>query len=166
MAIIAMIRPPVNTQVTNIVPPGYPCRFPFPFFFFHSSFLLSLLSFSVFPPSFSLCLFLVLFVFTSCRFSVCFFYRLAFLGGGFWHSIISSRGYTPPRSLPCEPELLIFPLRALACCLFAVDLVYFFIFILSFFRLRSGHRLFHPFLCHVGTSYAVSLVSVSAGTCL
>ena len=47
------------------------------------------------------------FVFSSCRFSVCFLYRLlrfpsrfpAFLGSGFCYSVVSSRCYTPPRYL-------------------------------------------------------------------
>ena len=41
-----------------------------------------------------------------------FYFRFpAFLGGGFCYSVISSRRYTPPRGT-CEPEVCVFPLRA------------------------------------------------------
>ena len=99
-----------------MVPPGHPCRFPFfLFIIFILRFFLYFLSFSVFPffASFSFVLSFVL------SFSVCFLYRLRFyfrlsalLGGsGFCYSVISSRRYTPPRA-PCEPEVCVFPLRA------------------------------------------------------
>ena len=95
--------PPVETQVVSIVPPGYPCLFPF---FLYSSFFLSLLPFPVFP-----------FLFVS-SFSVGFLHRLlrfsfrfhALLGGGFC-SFVSV--LHPPRAA-CEPDSLRIPP---VCCL-------------------------------------------------
>ena len=87
--------PPVETQVVGIVPPGYPCLFPF---FLYSSFFLSLLPFPVFP-----------FLFVS-SFSVGFLHRLlrfsfrfhALLGGGFC-SFVS---VLHPSFVACEPATL------------------------------------------------------------
>ena len=120
-------------------------------FFLLSSFFLSLLSFSVF-------LFLFRFLFSSCRFSVGFLYRLlrfsfrfpAFLDGGFCYSVISSRCYTPPRAA-CEPEVCVFPLRAVFF-LALLRLIYFiFLFFLPFFLFRFWTSFVSSCLFLVGT---------------
>ena len=139
----------------------------FPFFLFFFS------SFFFFPffrsPCPIPCSFFVRFRPFVLPFSVWFLYRLlcfcfrfpAFLGGGFCYSVISSRRYTPPRA-PCEPEVCVFPLRAVfflysvadtfifffSSCPFSISIWTSFVFILSF---SCGY-------------YAVSSVSVSAGT--
>ena len=87
-------------------------------------------------------------------------------GGGFCYSVISSWRYTPPRA-SCEPEVCVFPLRAVSSLV--RSWCWFILFFFSsfpffwFFRFRFGHSLFHPvsFLCGY---YAVSSVSVSAAT--
>ena len=140
-----------------MVPPGHPCRFPFfLFIIFILRFFLYFLSFSVFPffASFSFVLSFVL------SFSVCFLYRLRFyfrlsalLGGsGFCYSVISSRRYTPPRA-PCEPEVCVFPLRAVffLSCVADVGLSSYFSSLPSLFRFRFGHLLFSTCLFLVGT---------------
>ena len=96
----------VETQKINMVPPGHPCRFPFPFSFFfpfHSSFFLSFFCRSPCSP----CFFFVRIVLSSCRFPfvscIAFFafsFRFpAFLGGRFCYSVILPRRYTPPALL-------------------------------------------------------------------
>ena len=114
--------------------------------FFLSSFSLSLLSFSVFR-------FVFRFVSPSCRFSVCFLYRLlrfsfsfsAFLDGRLADSVILlfRLGATPPPGAACEPEICVNPLGAvLLLALFL--LIYLFFFFSPFFDFEFGHRLFHP----------------------
>ena len=86
-------------------------------------------------------------------------------GGGFCYSVISSRRYTPPRA-PCEPQVCVFPLRAVFFFLASLMLTY--LYFSSFFSS-------FPFSISIWTSfvfilsfscgyYAVSSVSVSAAT--
>ena len=117
---------------------------------------------SLFLP-FSVSLLFFVSVSSSCRFSVCFLYRLlrlpfrfpAFLGGGFGHSVISSRCYPPP------PELLVslkcvFPLLAVFFPTCALAVYNIFPLFLPFFCLfRFEHRLFHPVFFFLGTSATV-----------
>ena len=117
-------------------------------------------SFFLFP---SFCLFVS-------SFSVCFLYRLlrfsfrfpAFLGGGFCCSVVSSWRYTPPRA-PCEPEVCVFPLRAvffLALLILTYSSI--FILFLAFFDFDLDMVCFIlSFSCEY---YAVSSVSISAAT--
>ena len=86
-------------------------------------------------------------------FSVWFLYRLlrfhfrfpAFLGGGFCYSVISSRRYTPPRAT-WEPEVCVFPLRAVffLALLMLTYLFFFFVLFLPFFDFDLDSVCFHP----------------------
>ena len=146
MAIIGMMRTPRCDPSNQYSAAPTPLLFFFSFFFFSvlSSAFLSLMSFSVFP-------FLFRFVFSYCRFSVCFLYLVlrfsfrfhAFLGDGFCYAVISSWCCTSPRA-PCEPEVCAFPLLAVFCLAFLVLNYFVFVLFLSFFRFRFGHNLFHP----------------------
>ena len=104
-----MRPPPVETQVVvvSVVPPGHPCRFPFPFFF-SSSFIV----FLRFPFPFLFVVFPFVLV-SPC--SLFFPLRAALLGSGCCCSVILSRCYTPPAVL-ASLQVCVFPLRA--CCLF------------------------------------------------
>ena len=49
----------------------------------------------------------------------------------------------PPRA-PCEPEVCVFPLRAVFFIAFLLLIYFTFLLFITFFRFRFGHRLFHP----------------------
>ena len=117
----------------------------FSFFFFFLSFL----SFSV---SHSLFLFRSFIVLSSCPFlfdSCIAFFAFTFasllpLVADSVILVISARRYTPPHA-PCEPEVCVFPVRAVLFPLSCVADVYLSLFfLLSLFRFRFGHSLFHP----------------------
>ena len=116
--------------------------FVFPLFFCRSPCSPSLFLFRSFCPFFLSFSVFRLFLYRLLRFS---FRFLAFLGGGFCYSVISSRRYTPPALLaslkyaysPCVLSFL------------ALLMLSYFIFcsfpsLFRFFRYRFGHRLFHP----------------------
>ena len=163
-----MCAPPVETQVIRIVSPGHCCRFTFPFSFFLASFFLSPLSFSAF-------LFLFRFVFSSCRFPVCFLYRFlrfsflfpAFLAVGFRYSVdIASLCSAPPALLASQkyaysPCVLSSFLRS--SCLLILRSIHLFLFSSLQFSFRFGHCFIQFLSCG---RYAVSSVSVSAPTCV
>ena len=69
---------------------------------------------------------------------------LAFLGGGFCYSVVSSRRYTPSPRAPCEPEVCVFPLRAVFFLALLMLTYFYFSPLPALFRFRLGHRLFHP----------------------
>ena len=147
-------------------------RTPLPFCFSVFSFFVRFSSpFCRSPRSTS---FFARFVFSSCRFSVCFLYRLprfsfrfpVFLGGGFCYSVISSWRYTTPAILarltytyeysPCVLSSL---LRS-SCWL-----SFFFFFSFPFFDLFDFDLDIVCFILSFSCGYyAVSSVSVSAET--
>ena len=122
------------------MPPGYPCRFPFPFSFllFFSLFLRFSTPFCRSPCFPSLFVFRSFYI-SSGRFpfflalpSSPFFRFPALLGGGFCYSVLSSWSYTPLAIL----SSLTF-VYSLACCLLYcvldVDIFYFFFSSFPFF---------------------------------
>ena len=150
----------------SIVPPGHPCRFPFPFFFFSfflSSFFLSLLSFSVFP-------FLFRFVLSSDRRCLCFLYRLRFfvsLPCFPWRRILLLCYFV---SVLHPPSLLASLKYAYSPCVLSSFLRSCFVYICHFsslpffffrFRFWTSFCFILSFSCGC---YAVSSVSVSAAT--
>ena len=84
--------PSVETQILSIVPPGHPCRFPFPWFSFFFLRFSSPFCRSPCSPSFFVLSFFRLFLAPPSSF---FFRFPAFLGGGFCYSVISSWCHTP-----------------------------------------------------------------------
>ena len=123
--------------------------FPFPFFLFlfFFSFVVfsSLFCRSPCSPSPSLLFFLSFcpFPFVSCiSFAFIFASLLSLsLGGGFCYYGVSSRRY-PPLRAPCEPEVCVFPLRAvLFLPLLMLTFSYFFFTCFPFLFL-FGHRFF------------------------
>ena len=137
-----------------MVPPGHPCRFLFLFFLFFFSFF----SFLFFFPLLFVVLrvpFLVpfsfVFVLSSCRFPFdsCIAFAFTFasllsLGGGFCYILLFRVGATPPPRAPCEPEVCVFPLRAVLLPCVAVDLSSFSLLFLPFFDFDLGIVCFHP----------------------
>ena len=125
------MRPPCpETQVISILAPGHPCRFTFVFFpfflfffffpfFFFLRFFLSFLSFSVFPFPFLIPFSFVLsLVLSSCRFPlvscIAFFAFIVASPLPWWRILLFCyfvSALHPPRA-PCEPEVVVFPLRA------------------------------------------------------
>ena len=133
------------------MPPRHPCRFPFLFpflFFFLSSLFLSLLSFSVFPVlvpfsfvlSFRLVDFRLFLVSPSLFFSLpCFPWWQILLFCYFVSAV-----HPLPRA-PCEPEVCVFPLRAVFfLALLMLIYLYFFLLFLPFFDVDLDIVCFHP----------------------
>ena len=132
MAIIVILRPPVETRVVSIVPPGHPCLFTFPFF---SSYFLSLATLR-FPFPFRFVDFRFFLVWRSS-----FFFSLP--GSPWWRILLFFLGTTPPpRCLracksacyPCVVSSFLRPCFFFVLCFFLSS---------SLFRFRFGHRLFH-----------------------
>ena len=67
---------------------------------------------------------------------------------------LGATSYTLPRA-PCEPEVCVFPLRAVFFLAFLMLIYLFFLLFLPSLRLRFGQRLFHP----VGTMLLFRLVA-------
>ena len=123
----------------------FPFSFPLLFLFFLSSFFLSHLSFSVFPVldlfSFVLSYGLVVFRLFLGSPSSIFFSLHCF---PWWRILLFCyfvSALHPPRA-PCEPEVCVFPLRAVFFMAFLM--LIFFSYRRSLFLFRFRHRLFHP----------------------
>ena len=162
----------------NIVAPGHPCRFPllspfFSFLFFSFLFFLrffSLLSVVLRVPCLVPFSFVCPFVLS---FSVWLLYRLLrfyfrFPAFPLWRILLFCyfvSALHPPRA-PCEPEVGVFPLRAVFFSFFLALLMLTYLQICSLpslFRFQFGQRFFFILSFSCGY-YAVSSVSVSAAT--
>ena len=145
------MRPPCwdpSNQHSTARTPSPLCSFSFFSFFFFPRFFLSFLSFSVFPFPFLVLLSFVL----SFRLDVfrlflvsppssslvlslpCFPWWRILL---FWYFVSSLH----PPSAPCEPQVCVFPLRAVFFLAFLL-FTFFFFSLPSLFRFRFGHRFF------------------------
>ena len=174
MAIIVMMHPPCwdlrNQHSTARTP--LPFSFSFSLFFFpFFSFFVFLLSFCR-SPCLIPCSFFVRFCPFVLSFSVWYLYRLlrfyfrfpAFLGDGFCYSVVSSRRYTPPRSLRAWSMRI-----PLAFCLLSSFSRWWcwliFTFFFSSFHFSISSWTSFVFILYFSCGYcAVSSVSVSAAT--